>query len=272
MELNEDEKRLAAEACAYMDAHAGELIERFVTSKNPLRLGFITIFMAGSPGAGKTEFSQKYLPLIFNERDGELQKLLAKKGVNISEAETLLVRIDVDEIRSFLPQYRKTDAATAIKANAHVIQQAANKGLDILRNFCLTNDISFLHDGTFGNYSTMREIIKKSIRAGREVHIYYLYLDPLTAWEFTKAREFLEGRNIIKEKFINQYVKSKENVDRAKEEFGDAVKVHCVLKNEKNEVEEIVFNWPSIDRFLLTQERKGIIRRYSAEELSNLIT
>ena len=230
------------------------------------------MFMAGSPGAGKTEFSQKYMPLIVNDKYEKLIKLLSKKGIDVSSANSLFVRIDVDEIREFLNEYQRTDITAGIRGNAHVIQKAANEGLDILREYCLSNEISFLHDGTFGNYDTMKKIVKKSIQTGRDVQIYYLYLDPLTAWEFTKAREYLEGRNIVKEKFIEQYFKSRENVDKIKKKFGDKVKIHCVLKNSENNVEETAFNEQSIDKYLETKYSKGIIKRYSAEDLLTLIS
>lgn len=272
MELNEEEQKVCDEACQLIKLKKNQLINEFILQKNPLRLGFITIFMAGSPGAGKTEFSQRYMPLIFHKKDERLTKILSQKGIDIASVESLFVRIDVDEIRGFLPQYTKTNKETGMKGNAHVVQRAANRGLDILRDYCLANEISFIHDGTFGNYGTMKEIIKKSIRAGREVQIYYLYLDPLVAWEFTKAREYLEGRNILKDKFIEQYFSSRQNVDKIKQEFGDKVKVHCILKNSKNKVEEIFLNQPSIDLCLESKYSKGLIRRYSPEELSNLLS
>lgn len=272
MELSDEEKKISDEACRFVESKKDELIDIFITKKNPLKLGFITIFMAGSPGAGKTEFSKRYMPLIINKKDEKLVKFLNKKGIDITSVETLFVRIDVDEIRTFLPQYKKTNIETGEKGNAHVVQRAANKGLDILRDYCLLNEISFLHDGTFGNYSTMKKIIKKSIRTDRVVQIYYLYLDPVVAWNFTKARECLEGRNIIKEKFIEQYFNSKENVDRIKKEFGGNVKINCILKNNENKVIEIILNQPSIDSCLEPKYSKGVIRRYSPEELSTLLS
>jgi predicted ABC-type ATPase len=272
MELNDSEKILCNEACQFINSKKEELIDKFIIKKNPLKLGFITIFMAGSPGAGKTEFSKRYMPLVIDKKDEKLVKFLTQKGVNIASVETLFVRIDVDEIREFLPQYQKTNIENLTKGNAHVVQKAANKGLDVLRDYCLSNEISFLHDGTFCNHSTMKEIIKKSISAGREVQIYYIYLDPLVAWEFTKAREYFEGRNIIKEKFIEQYFHSRENVDKIKQEFGDKVKIHCILKNKENKVEEIVLNQPSIDLYLQSKYNSNVIRRYSPEELSDLLS
>lgn len=271
MELTEEEKRTQEEACTYIEENKDRLIKEFILDKRPLRLNAITLFMAGSPGAGKTEFSQRYMPGHIGMLEERVQKRLKEKGYDLSRVDTLFVRIDVDEIRSFLPQYTRTDPKLGTKANAHVVQAAANKGLDILRNYCLDNEVSFLHDGTFGNYGTMKQIVKKSLRDGRSVHIYYLYLDPLTAWNFTKAREYVEGRNILKEKFIEQFYNSMQNVNRIKEEFPE-VKVHVVVKNEKNEVETVEFNAPSLDQFLKTQYNKGTIRKYEESDLSQLIS
>lgn len=271
MQLTSEEEKIRDDACNFVEQNKDKLVDRFITSKNPLKLGFITIFMAGSPGSGKTEFSLRYLPLIYNKDNPETLDKFQGGGIDISSVDTLIIRIDVDEIREFIPQYTKTDTIKGIRANAHVVQKAATKGLDILRIYCLENDISFLHDGTFGNYDTMKEIVKKSIRDNREVHIYYLYIDPLVAWEFTKAREFIEGRNIIKEKFIQQYFNAPLNVDRIKSEFGEKIKINIVLKDENNEVFDIRFNHPSIDLYIKTQHNKNIIKRYTPEELSDLL-
>jgi len=271
MDLSDEEKALQQKAYDYIVEHRDELIERFITSKKPMPLGFITIFMAGSPGAGKTEFSRRYVPLLIDKNDKSIQEFCAKQNVNLDGFESMMVIIDVDEIRSFLPQYTKTDAAAGSKGNAHVIQRAANKGLDILRAFCLKNGISFLLDGTFGNFDTMRELVKKSLTTGREVHVYYIYIDPLSAWNFTKAREALEGRNIIKGKFIEQYFMSRENVDKVKAEFGDAIKLTVIIKDAANRVIETKFNVPSLDQYLKTQYNNGILREYSHEDLQALI-
>src|ERR1700722_11811713 len=128
MELTGEEKTIHDQANDFITANKQELIDKFITKKNPLQLGFITIFMAGSPGAGKTEFSQRYMPLILTKKDEKLSKLLLSKGIDIESFDSLFVRIDVDEIRAFLPQYKKTDIRAGIKGNAHVVQSAANKG------------------------------------------------------------------------------------------------------------------------------------------------
>lgn len=272
IELTEQEEIIQKQAIEEIKARKEELIKRFIISKRPLRLSVISFFMAGSPGAGKTEFSRRYMPDVIDKSDRKLVKTLAKKGVDIESVDTLFIRIDVDEIREFLSQYQKTDVAKGIKGNAHIVQKAANRGLDIIREYCFKNDISFLHDGTFANYETMQRLVKKSLDVGREVQIFYIYLNPLVAWEFTQAREFLEGRNIVKEKFIEQFFDSRESVEKIKEEFGNKVKVHCVLKSSNDGYESIRLNIPSIDNFLKAEYNKGSIKEYSKENLWEAIS
>lgn len=271
MDFSDEEKIIQDRAKRYIEDHKNELISKFVLSKKPLRINALSFFMAGSPGAGKTEFTNNYMIAKLDKNDKGLQKILQSKNINIDEFEHLFVKIDVDEIRDFIPDYKKTDTSINQKGNAHVVQSAANRGLDILRNFCFDNDISFLHDGTFGNYKTMRELVKKSVSKQRAVHVYYLYLDPLRAWEFTKAREFIEGRNIVKDKFIQQFFDSQQNIDKIKTEFGDKIKVHCILKNNDNKVEEILLNQPNIADFLEIKYNKNIIKKYTQEDLSDLL-
>lgn len=271
MELSEDEIKVQAEAVQEIEDRKEELIMKFIKEKNPLHLGVISFFMAGSPGSGKTEFSQRYMPLALNKKDPKIIKELLKKGINIEEIDTLFIRIDVDEIREFLSQYKKTDKEKGILGNSHVVQQAANHGLDIIRNYCFQEHISFLHDGTFSNLKTMRKLIKKSLKYGRKVQIFYLYIDPLIAWGFTKAREFLEGRNIIKEKFIEQFFSARENVDIIKKEFEKQVQINCVVKDENCIVSEIEFNVESIDNFLKKRYNSGALKNYTPEDLQGLI-
>jgi len=271
MEFSEEEIKIQEEACGYLKAHSDELIDQFILQKKPFRLGFMSLFMAGSPGAGKTEFSQRYLPKVLDQVRDSLKKRFAEKGLPVDNIEALLVRIDVDEIRGFLPQYKKTDLTTGQKANAHVIQKAANKGLDILRSYCLENEISFLLDGTFGNLKTMKGLIQASLDDDRQVDIFFIYLDPISAWAFTQAREAVEGRNILKEKFIEQYFNSQANVEAVKKEFGDSVRLNVVLKNKDNQVAEVKLNVPSLDGYLKSKYKDGSLVEYSEADLLKAI-
>ncbi len=271
MEFTEEEKIIQELAKRYVEDHKDELIDRFILSKRPIRISALTFFMAGSPGAGKTEFVNYYFKIKLDKSDIELQGILKERNMDINEFDCFFVKIDVDEIRDFIPYYKKTNAETGQKGNANVIQSAANKGLDILRDFCFENDISFIHDGTFGNYDTMKKLIKKSISKNRLINIYYLYLDPLIAWEFTKAREFSEGRNIEKDKFISQFFDSQQNINKIKAMFGDKIKVHCILKDNDNKVVDIVLNQPNIANFMEIKYNNGLIKKYTKEDLSDLL-
>ena len=272
MELSEEEIEIQQDALDYIKSHKDELINEFIISKRPIRLSLLTFFMAGSPGAGKTEFSKRYMTGEIDKNDLKLVNSLKERGFDVNDFDTLFIRIDVDSIRDFLPQYRKTDKIACVNGNAHVVQKAANKGLDILRNYCFKNDISFLHDGTFGNYDTMRELVKKSIKLKRVVRIFYIYLDPLIAWEFTKAREAIEGRNIIREKFVEQFFSSRENVDKIKKEFGDKIILDCIIKDQDNKVEEIQFNIENVDIFIKKYYNRKSINNYTKSNLLKSIS
>jgi Zeta toxin len=277
MKLTVKERKIQEEAINYVNKNKEKLVKKFILDKRPFPIDLLTFFMAGAPGAGKTEFSKRYIQRWMEElfekikRDKKINKILSETGANIERYDSLFIRIDVDEIREFLPQYQKTNVKSKTNGNAHIIQKAANKGLDILRKYCLDNKISFLHDGTFGNYGTLKKIIKKSLRKKRSVEIFYIYISPVSAWDFTQKRECVEGRNIRKDKFIEQFFNSMRNIEKVKEEFGKQVKIHCVIKNEANKVVKIRFNEPSVENFLELCYNKNIIKKYSKRDLINLI-
>jgi hypothetical protein len=278
MSLTENEKRVQLEALKYVKNNKKVFINKFIINKNPWPSNILTFFMAGSPGAGKTEFSRRYVEALHRKtfskikEDKKIVELFNEVGIDLKCYDRPFICIDVDEIRELLPQYKKADIKKGVSGNAHVVQRAAGCGLDIVRKYCFDNNISFLHDGTFGNqYSTMRDLIKKSLKLNREVQVFYIYADPLIAWDFTQKREYLEGRNIKREGFIDQFFESMKNVDRAKTEFGKNIAVHCVLKDKKNKVEKIKFNEPSIAGFLEREYAKNSIKKYTKDDLITLL-
>ncbi len=256
MDLNDEELKIQKEAIKYIEDNKDKLLEDFILSKKVIPTSSVAIFMAGSPGAGKTEFSKSYekQSRVYFEKskdNSKVKKILHKHNVDITKYKNFFVRIDVDEIREFIPQYIKTDKQKGTKGNAHVINRAATGGLDILRSYCIDNDLSFLLDGTFGSqFSTFSKMIKKLFKQERKIIIFFIYSDPLVAWDFTQKRECVEGRNVTKEIFISQYLKAIDNVHRIKEKFGDKIDLNCVLKNNRNEVEKIFYNEPTIDKIL----------------------
>ena len=69
-------------------------------------------------------------------------------------------------------------------------------GVEKIHDFVLRNNQNFTLDGTLVNYDKAISNIKRSIEKGGEVSIFFVYQEPLIAWEFTKKREEIEHRNI----------------------------------------------------------------------------
>lgn len=255
-------------AYEYAKENLEHFIDIFVLSKNPDKSDIISVFMAGAPGVGKTEFSQRYQAKL------ELQlkeEIFRTKQINYQKQ--IVIRIDPDEIRSYLPYYHKTDTQIGVTGNAHVVQTAVNYLTEQLRDFCINNGISILLDGTFGNnLITLKKLVKKSLERGRQVNINYIYLNPLKAWEFTHAREMVEGRNILKEKFIYQFFKSIKNTEQIKKVFGTCVKLDIIIKDESNQIRQNISDASSVVSTLKEAKNKGLIQHLFTEaELTNLI-
>ena len=175
----------------------------------------VSVFMAGSPGAGKTEFSKNFI------------QILRKMGISD------VVRIDGDEIRQLLPGYTGN--------NSHLFQGAISLVVEKLHDLVLHQKQNFILDGTLANYLKARENTQRSLSKNRKVFVFYVYQKPEIAWRFTQAREEAEGRNIPKSVFINQFLGAKETVVNISREFGDKVVLWVVIKNlEDNTVKDIL--------------------------------
>jgi len=164
----------------------------------------VSVFMAGSPGAGKTESSQN----------------LIKK---FSSDHPSILRIDPDELR--------TKFSTYTGKNSHLFQGATSIIVDRMHDLALKNKQSFVFDGTLTNLEKSRDNIRRSVERGRFVQIIYVYQDPLQAWEFVKARTAKDGRHVPKEAFIKQYFLARENTNCLKGEFGKQIQVDLITKN-----------------------------------------
>jgi len=197
-------------------------LEKFPPKDNPF-----SMFMAGSPGAGKTEFSKAFI---------------AKS----SEADSSFyaVRIDADEIKSLIPQYRGD--------NSDVVQSAAVLGVEKLYDYTLKHNQNVIVDGTFASYEVAFKNVKRSIDKGRVVSIFYIYQDPIVAWGFAQKREKLEGRYIPKEAFIQAFFAARENVNKIKTDFGDRVIISLIEKNkiDNSIVEKFQINIDNIDNHI----------------------
>lgn len=216
--MNDEE--LSVEAYRFIKTNKQQIIERFCSSCKSVATP-VSIFMAGSPGAGKTEVSRS----------------LSRRF------KTIPVRIDADEIRALCPSY--------IGANAHVFQRAANKGVNMLYDHVLEHRMHAILDGTFAYAEALRNI-QRSIDRNRKVELWFIYQDPIKAWEFTKAREVEEARHVNKETFIHGYLMSRQNAIQAKEEHNASLVLNLLIQNVDNSDGVLRFNIKAneLDRYI----------------------
>lgn len=192
------------EAIGYVRANVREIIKSVVGSAEPSTSLPLSLFMAGSPGAGKTEFSTRIIPL-FEEGMGEK-----------------IVRIDPDDLRAMMPGYKGN--------NSHIFQPATSIGVEKIHDYVIKHNINFLLDGTFSNSAKAHANIQRSVNHKRIVRVFYVFLEPKVAWDFTLKREALEGRRISKEVFVDHLFNSYKTVDSLKEAFGDKITLYLIDK------------------------------------------
>ncbi len=204
--MTPDEEKIRAEALEFARknkvARCAELTNPaiFRPEEHP-----VCVFMAGSPGAGKTESSKELIRELESKAPG-----------------SRILRIDPDDLRGYFPGY------TGI--NSWLFQGAVSIWVNRMLDLAHKQSQSFILDGTFSDLDQARANVTRCIRRGRDVQILYVYLDPLQAWNFVQAREAEEGRHIPPEVFIEQYFRAREVVNALKEEFGPKIAVDLLLK------------------------------------------
>lgn len=222
----------------YIKAHRIELISRFASDDicpPEIDQSPISIFMAGSPGAGKTEYSKS---------------LITETGIDI-------VRIDPDEIRNFFPWY--------VGNNSDEVQHGAFRGVDKLYDYVIEKKKNALIDGTFTPYLQAVKNVRRSLEHNRTVKIYYLYQDAIKAWEYTKLRAIEEGRSVPKNVFIESLFEARENIVKVKDEFGKSVSL-LVIKNDYTKGAE------GLQKIGINEIDEKMLIPYNKEELARLLT
>lgn len=222
-----EEKRLHDESIAFIKTHRKELCEKFANlSDYPPSDRPFSFFMAGSPGAGKTEFSISFIKNNYTDIDKRIK----------------VVRIDADEIRKIIPHFTGK--------NSYIVQAAAALGVEKLFDHVQDKKQNAVIDSTFAEFRIVHSNVKRALDKGRRVGIFYLYQDPLVAWEFTKKREVVEGRYVPKGIFIDSFFSAKDNVNKIKLEFGSSIELNLVIKNFENRVEKTQLNIDKVDSYL----------------------
>ncbi len=182
---------------------AKNLIEKLKITPRKTPLAF---FMAGLPGAGKTEFS---------------------KNILLTLGATDILRLDMDEIAEQIPGYTPKQA-DLFRAGASTL---LNRTFDL----ALKNKISFLMDGTFSSNSALKNV-ERAHNAGYRIEIIYIMQDPKIAWTFTKRREKIEHRSISIEGFIKSYFDTPKNIINVMEQKYDKINIDIIRKGENNEI------------------------------------
>ncbi|TSA45023.1 hypothetical protein D4R51_02630 [bacterium] len=219
--MSDDNQKLVEEAEVYIKEHKYELIARFADPEKYRPVDHpISLFMAGSPGAVKTEASKRLIEQF---------------------ADNTPVRIDADDIREMFSNYTG--------ANSHIFQRACTTGVNKLFDYVLDHKLNVILDGTFA-YERAMENINRSLKRNRRVIIYYLFQNPVVAWKFTKIREETEGRRVSKKVFIHSFLRARENVNEAKAHFGDRIELNMIIKDFTNNYEKVFPNIESIDKYL----------------------
>jgi UDP-N-acetylglucosamine kinase len=175
-EMTEQEKELCKDAETFVKKN-GDLIKKKFADESffPADEHPVSIFMAGSPGAGKTEVSKRL----------------------IQQFKTPVVRIDADEIRIMFKGYTGD--------NSFVFQSACTMAVNNLLGHCLKRKFNLILDATFA-YRGSLENISASLAKGRRVEVYFIFQEPIKAWYLTKEREKIEHRRVTKEIFINSFL------------------------------------------------------------------
>lgn len=217
---------LQEDSYQYIKKNSKNLIQKFASlEKYPSVKNPFTHFMAGSPGAGKTEFSISLIKLI-----------------NTTSPETEIVRIDPDEVRKEIPGYTGK--------NTSEVQRACVVCAENIFNSVLKHSQNFIYDGTLSSYRSGQRDINKCLKKQRNVGIFYIYQDPVVAWRFTKIREAKEGRPVPKDFFIKSYFDSWNNVNKFKRDYKAKVRVSLIIKDYSQKVEKFVINVDKIESFL----------------------
>jgi ribosomal protein S8 len=177
------------------------------------------IFMAGVPGAGKTEFAKRLIPQLKNKP----------------------LHIDMDEIATHIESYKPKIA--------HLFRSGASIILERLYDRAIKLHIDILMDGTLGHSKVMQNIERAVEHEGYIARIYFISQSPLIAWKKTKDRQLIEHREINPVTFVDSYFNLLSNLRDIQYKYGEKVPITVVLKNDDNRLNEIIENVKNINYY-----------------------
>lgn len=227
------------EAVAWVKRNKKFIKEKFASIKDyPPDNYPSTIFMAGAPGVGKTEFSKLFIENTFGKEQKEK-----------------FVMVDTDEIRLIIPGYTGY--------NAPEFQRAASLGVEYVIDSAYENKQNMCVDTTFGLTSKAISNVNRAINRGRNCLVLYLYQDPVLSWEYVKERKIAEKREVPKIFFINNLLLSEFNANLVKRTFGSKVVLVLFLFDDNHKVTSAYFDIDNTKRYVKIP--------YSREKLEEIL-
>ena len=184
----------------------------------------VSVFMAGSPGAGKTETAKIII-----------EQFKKDHGVEV-------VHIENDELRKEFEDYNGLNSA--------LFQKPATLLVEAIHDRALQKKVSFLLDSTLSKLDKAKSNIKRSIDKGRYVLIIFVYQEPEQAWCLVQAREKVEGRRVPPEVFVEQFLSSQAVVSELKKIFKNQIDIIFIEKNLDGTREKPYFNVSDINSLL----------------------
>lgn len=218
----------------WIKANQKALIDKILSSIDMKRNGSpMAIFMAGLPGAGKTELSQGLVEQSFPRP----------------------LRIDMDELATMISGY------TPEKANE--FREAATRLLNALFDRVIKNRADFIMDGTFGSKKAILNV-NRALKRGYQVKVIFSSQDPKLAWEFTRAREKVEHRAISESGFLDSYYKTIDNLRELSKMKYSNVSIDIFVKSKDNTVEKQFTNveYEEIDNIIKVIYNKDKLKAY----------
>lgn len=197
----------------------------------------VSVFMAGSPGAGKTETARNIRELF-----------VQRTGFDF-------IHINNDEYRAEFSGYKGI--------NSPLFQRAATIFVEAVHDRALKRNVSFIMDTTLSNYEKAQRNINRSLTRNREVLIVFVYQAPEQAWEFVQAREAVEGRRVPDDVFINQFLDTQVTVRQLKQEFEENIDLMFINRSNHAGQEAVYFDVNDIDAL--------IDKKYTLRELRALV-
>jgi predicted ABC-type ATPase len=184
----------------------------------------VSVFMAGSPGAGKTETARAMIRAFADDH-----------GLG-------LVHIENDELRKEFDDYNGL--------NSPLFQRPATLLVEAIHDRALKRNVSFILDSTLSSFDKAKDNIERSLKRSRYVLIIFVYQEPEQAWKLVKAREKVEGRRVPETVFVEQFLESQRVVSELKRHFKDQINITFIEKNIDGDNDNPHFNVTDIDALL----------------------